>query len=205
MKRIRTDIFNIDIESKAPYQGSLLVAEPFLQESYFNHAVVTLVSYDRKDGALGLVMNNITDFKMPDLLPQIDRTEETEKIEVFLGGPVADDRLFYIHTLGPEVISDAAPVGGGLYVGGKFEDVVNYVNSGYPTDGRIRFFVGYSGWVPGQLEEEIGNNVWAVTDLPQDPSDMLSGADDPYWHRIVKNMGLKYRSWLYHPRDIHSN
>lgn len=205
MKRIHTDIFNIDIESRPPFQGGLLVAEPFLQESYFKHSVVTLVSYSNEEGALGLVMNHLTEYKMPDILPLIENTKETQAIEVFLGGPVADDRLFYLHTLGPEVISRAQEVGDGLYVGGEFSDVVNYVNSGYPVSGRIRFFIGYSGWVAGQLEEEIGNNVWAVTDRPGDPAQLLTGANDSYWHRVVKSMGSKYRSWLYHPSDIHSN
>ena len=205
MRRIHTDIFNIDIESRPPFQGGLLISEPFLQESYFKHSVVTLVSYSREEGALGLVMNHLTEYKMPDILPQIERTSETEAIEVFLGGPVADDRLFYMHTLGPDVISRAQEIGEGLYVGGDFTDVVSYVNSGYPVKGIIRFFIGYSGWVAGQLEEEIDNNVWAVADRSDDVSQLLTGANDAYWHRAVKSLGAKYRAWLYHPSDIHSN
>ncbi len=58
---------------------------------------------------------------------------------VFLGGPVSDDRLFYIHNLGPDIISDCDEYFPGLYAGGSFRDVLNYVNSGYPVDGRIRF------------------------------------------------------------------
>ena len=78
---------------------------------------------------------------MPDILPgQVDRTPETESIPVFLGGPVSDDRLFYIHNLGPDIISDCDEYFPGLYAGGSFRDVLNYVNSGYPVDGRIRFY-----------------------------------------------------------------
>lgn len=205
MKRIRTTLFNIDIERRDPYVGAMLVAEPFLKESYFNHAVVTVVNYSKEEGALGLVMNHLTTYKMPDILEQVVRNEHTEAIPVFSGGPVADDRLFYLHTLGPEVVAECMHVKGDLYVGGDFNDILAYINSGYPTEGKIRFFIGYSGWTPGQLEEELDNNVWAVADTHGPSSAMLRGADDAYWHRTVRAMGDRYRGWLYHPMDVHAN
>lgn len=203
MKRISTDIFNIVIEQRKPYSGALLVAEPFLSESYFKHSVVCLVDYNERDGGLGLVMNHLTHYRMPDILPQVVRTDATQAIPVFCGGPMSEDRLFYIHTLGPEIISNSSELTPGVYVGGSFEDALDYINSGYPTEGKIRFFVGYSGWGSGQLEEEIKANTWAVTEMPD--KGLLDGSKDGYWHKTVRGMGRKYRGWLYHPEDIHAN
>ena len=206
MKRIKTNLFDITTVKREGFGGALLVAGPFLEESYFNQGVVSLVSYSQEDGAMGMVLNNLTGYRMPDILPgQVDRTPETESIPVFLGGPVSDDRLFYIHNLGPDIISDCDEYFPGLYAGGSFRDVLNYVNSGYPVDGRIRFFIGYSGWSAGQLEEELLNEVWAVADMHGDTSEVLRGADDPYWHSVVRTMGESYRNWLYHPQNVQCN
>ena len=48
---------------REPFGGALLVAGPFLEESYFNHGVVSLVSYSQEDGAMGMVLNNLTGYR----------------------------------------------------------------------------------------------------------------------------------------------
>ncbi len=75
---------------------------------------------------------------------------------------------------------------------------------GFDTEGKIRFFVGYSGWDSSQLEEEIANHVWAVTP-PASAEVTLSHQDDSFWHRTVKSMGAPYRNWLYHPANPQLN
>lgn len=205
MKRIKTDLFNIATIKRAPFCGALLVSQPFLDESYFNHSVAVIVEYSPQEGTLGMVLNNLTGYRMPDILPQIVRNDSTESIPVFLGGPVANDRLFYIHTLGPDIIADCDEFAPGIYAGGNFQDILSYVNSGYPTEGRIRFIIGYSGWSGGQLEKELEENSWAVTDMAMTPEMLLSGSDDSYWHKTVATMGEHYRTWKYFPQDIQSN
>lgn len=55
-----------------------------------------------------------------------------------------------------------------------------------------------------QLDGELLKNVWAVTEIPS-IGRLLEGEEDAYWHKIVRAMGHKYRGWLYHPRNPHSN
>lgn len=205
MKRIKTDIFNIDTVKRAPFAGALLVSEPFLDDSYFNHAVATLVEFSPREGALGMVLNNLTGYRMPDILPRVVRNDHTESIPVFLGGPVATDRLFYIHTLGPDIIANSEEFADGLYAGGSFDDVLDYINSGYPVEGKIRFMIGYAGWTCGQLEDELENNTWAVADMTLPADEIITGSDDPYWHKILATMGPRYRNWLYYPQNLQSN
>ncbi len=205
MKKIKTDIFNIETVKRPPFAGALLVAQPFLDESYFNHAVAAIVQYSPQDGALGMVLNNLTAYRMPDILPSVVRNDFTESIPVFLGGPVGTDRLFYIHTLGPDIIAGSAEFAPGLYAGGDFNDVLNYINSGYPVDGCIRFMIGYCGWSSGQLESELDENSWAVADMLSPADAVLRDADDAYWHKVVSRMGAHYRNWQYFPQNTQSN
>ena len=194
-------LFNIDISTRCiPRAGSLLVAEPFLRERYFHHAVICLVDYEPRGSAMGIVLNNRTSYTLQDLLPSVT---SKEPIPIYCGGPMLCDRLYFMHTLG-ELIPDSREVSRGLYIGGDFDTMLSIVNDGYPTDGNLRFFLGYSGWGVEQLDEELLKNVWAVTEIPSLPH-LLVGEEDAYWHNIVRTMGKKYRGWLYHPRNPHSN
>lgn len=201
MKQIERLLFNIDIPKRRAYPGALLVSEPFLRESYFNHAVICLIDYDKSGTAMGLVMNKMTNYKLSDLVSSVNRTNP---IPVYCGGPMSCDRLFFIHTLGDDIIAGAQPITEGLYIGGDFDAMMDYVNSGYPLEGHIRFYLGYSGWGAGQLDDELRRNVWAVASVTN-PSKLLSGAEDGYWHNQVRLMGYNYRGWLYHPQNPRLN
>lgn len=193
-------IFNINIEAKQPQLGSLLVSEPFLKDEYFGHSVICLIDFERDSNPMGVVMNHRTAYTLDQLIEGIESEQE---IAVWCGGPVATDRLYFMHTLG-DMIPDSREIVPGLYVGGDFEWMKNYVNSGLPIDRFIRFFIGYSGWSHEQLAQEITDNVWAVTDI-KSPSALLEGGEDSYWHLLVRQLGSDYRNWLYHPRNPHLN
>lgn len=194
-------LFNIDIDTRRiPRPGSLLVAEPFLRERYFHHAVICLVDYEPRGTAMGIVLNNRTSYTLQDLLPAV---KLKTAVPIYCGGPLSCDRLYFIHTL-DELIPDSRPICPGLYIGGDFEAMLSIVNAGYPVEGHIRFFLGYSGWDTEQLDDELLKNVWAVTDIPG-VNTLLSGEEDAYWHRVVRTMGSPYKGWLYHPRNPHSN
>lgn len=194
-------LFNIDINTRCiPRPGSLLVAEPFLRERYFHHAVICLVDYEPRGSAMGIVLNNLTSYTLQDVLPSV---KAKTPIPIYCGGPMSCDRLYFMHTLG-ELIPDSREVTPGLYIGGDFETVLSIVNDGYSTDSHLRFFLGYSGWDVEQLDGELLKNVWAVTDISSLDT-VLTGEEDAYWHRVVRGMGKKYRGWLYHPRNPHSN
>ena len=192
MKRLNDHgIFDIKVVHRDIFPGNILVAEPFLREGYFNHSVIALVDYSRDDGAMGVVMNNaISAVKLQDILPTV---KCDDPVPVFCGGPVASDRIYFLHTLG-HLFPDDIQISDGLYVGPD-------VNSGYPLEGRLRFFIGYSGWEPKQLEKECLENVWAVSPAVLSAEEALTGSDDAYWHKTVRRLGDEYRQWLLHPKN----
>ncbi len=194
-------LFNINITSNTqPHPGTLLVSEPFLKEDYFNHSVIYLVEYERGSTAMGIVMNQPTRYSLSSVLPEIKRKD----VMIYCGGPMSCDRLYFLHTLGNEIIPNSREVSPGTFIGGNFTSMTEYINAGYPVEEHIRFFLGYSGWSREQLDEELESKVWAVAEPPV-PAQLLSGDKDAYWHRFVRSLGNDFRGWRYHPRNPQSN
>ncbi len=188
-------LFNINLPGGSPRPGSLLVAEPFLREEHFNHAVILMVDCAKDADALGIVLNRGTNYTLNDLVESIGR-----HIPVYCGGPLAMDRLYFLHTLG-DIIPDGREIENGLWLSGDFDAMVGYVRAGYPIEGHLRFFLGYSGWAPGQLDDELKAHTWAVTPPAEiAPAKLLSGDGDSAWHSAVRLLGKEYRGWLYHPQ-----
>lgn len=202
MKDLTTLLFKVENPKVMPRAGHVLVAEPFIGDECFNHGVVSVIDYLSTEGATGVVLNNRSEYRLDELL---DGIAPGCGVPVFCGGPQGQDRLYFIHTLGREIISGARPYGDGLYVGGDFTQAIAYVNKGYPVDGCIRFFIGYTSWACGQLEEEILENRWATVPHTIAAEELLSGAADPFWHRYVRSLGPLFRSWHLLPRNAACN
>lgn len=180
--------------------GDLLIAEPLMEESIFRRSVVMVLDADIKKGYMGLVLNHQTPLSMRDLIP--DWTYG-ERIPLFAGGPVDLERLFVLHTMG-DSFEGSREILPGLYIGAKIDEVVSYVNLGGEIDGRLRFFLGYSGWEANQLGNEVLHNTWAVGRY-QKNADILSETGNDYWRREVERLGNGYRSWLTVPTDAMLN
>ncbi len=142
-----------------PQKGHLLISEPTLNDSYFNRAVV-LITEHNADGTVGFILNKPLEISLNELLKGVD---DTVNPTVFFGGPVKKDNLFFIHDFGKE-IEGSLFVHKNLYWGGNFEMVYDKLLENKENYNHVRFFVGYSGWEPNQLEEELNQNTWVVSD-----------------------------------------
>lgn len=202
MKNINTSFLKISTLKLPVHTGDLLVAQPFLSESWFNRAVISLIDYSESEGTTGAVLNLPLKSTLPELLEGVS---DERPVTVYCGGPLSQDRLFFVHTLGDGIIPDAREYAAGLWIGGDFDAVIDYVNQGYPVEGFLRFFVGYSGWSPGQLEDELEADTWAVQHDMSETGKLLAGSGDRYWHRIVRSLGPFYRPWLMIPQDVRAN
>ena len=98
------DIYNLHDEQPQPERGSLLVAKPTVGDFFFKRSLVLIVDPDEGEGAMGVVVNHYTGYNLRDIMPEIETVEE---IPLYLGGPVGTQMMFYMHTLGPEIIPEA--------------------------------------------------------------------------------------------------
>ena len=97
------NIFKITHNDVLPIQGSILIAEPFLQDAYFQRSVVLLIEHT-EHGSVGFVLNKKTDLIVNSFFKEF---AEFPEIPIYLGGPVSPNRLFFIHSLGDNIIPDA--------------------------------------------------------------------------------------------------
>lgn len=126
--------------------------------------------------------------------------ETLPDIPIFLGGPVNSNRLFFIHTLDTEVITGAMQLSEHLYFDGEFEILKKYITNGLPVEKHVKFFLGYSGWTPGQLKAEIENNSWLVSKSVT-TENILHANDEMFWKESLENLGSKYKTWTQFPKN----
>lgn len=188
------EIFDIAKMNKLnPDKGLILISEPFNEDKYFQRSVVCLCEHNEK-GSFGYVVNNLLDVKLSELIPAI----KTDEFKVGLGGPMSPNNLYYMHTLGDE-ISGSVKVKEGLYTGGDFEQVIMLINTGLIANHQIQFFLGYSGWSKGQLEQEIVDSSWIVSDF--DVRDIMEKNDNDFWKEILRAKGGKFQLISSFPLD----
>lgn len=184
-------------ENQEPQKGKALVSEPFLLDNYFKRSIVIITEHN-ESGTVGFVLNKPVDVKISEVIenfPDIDA-------EVALGGPVSTNTLHYLHTLG-DIIPNSVQVVGNIYWGGDFEVVERLITSGNISRGQIRFFLGYSGWSPNQLENELGENAWIVCDIS--PEEIMMPMNKHYWTKKLRGMGQKYEMWSNFPENPEMN
>jgi putative transcriptional regulator len=154
-------------------QGDFLIAHPMLQDGYFKRAVIYLTE-DNDEGSLGFVLNFKTDLMLRDLFPHINNGN----FPVFEGGPVSKDQLYYIHNLGND-LSDSIQIKDGLWWGGDFFELAHMIEHGKVKTHNVRFFMGYAGWTPGQLKDELIQKAWFAND--GEPEMVLSSNPKILW------------------------
>ena len=171
--------------TQKPKKGNLLVAEPSLTgDVSFNRSVV-LIAEHNNEGSVGFILNKPLDYTICDLVSDI-----TIPFQVFNGGPVEQDNLYFIHKV-PELIENSIEISDGIFWGGNFEMTVELINNGTITEQDIRFFLGYSGWGNSQLDQELSSKSWVV--LPNEyESSILEKADNAFWKEKMMELGGDY-------------
>lgn len=191
---LNINLFKIETNHVAPSKGRILIAEPFLPGSYFNRAIILLVAHSDK-GAIGFILNKKIDYPVNEILGDFPEFEA----EVYIGGPVSTDTIYFIHSLG-KLIPGSIHVKDNIYWGGDFEEVKRLICEGLILPGQIRFFLGYSGWDNGQLEEEIGENSWLVSEIEEELV-MVDRKTTTMWVEAVREIGGKYSLWEHFPEN----
>jgi putative transcriptional regulator len=192
------NIFKIKHNNPLPDKGSLLISEPFLQNAYFQRSVVLLIEHNT-DGSMGFVLNKKTNLIINDFFPELENLSD---IPIYLGGPVSSNRLFFIHTL-EEVIPDSVKITDGLYFDGNFDKLKQYIVNGNSIKGKVKFFLGYSGWTKAQLAFEIKEDSWMVSRSAN--SNIMLADGELFWKHSLEVLGKQFKAWTNFPKDPHLN
>jgi len=190
-----SDLLHITYNNVRPQKGKVLISQPFMMDGCFRRSVVLLAEYSKK-GALGFVLNKRMQICIDDLINDFP----AEDMPLSIGGPVAANTLHYLHTFSH--IPDAIEIVNGIYWGGNFEVVRKLLSISVMKPENIRFFLGYSGWTDGQLDDELKNDSWLVGDIR--PSQIIHPSHD-LWQESVKNMDNKYHLWTTFPENPGNN
>ena len=187
------DIFKIETNHVVPSRGKVLISEPFLYDEMFGRSVNLLVDHTT-DGTMGLVLNKPLPLSLNDVLKEF---KDINNIPIYKGGPLSTDTLFYLHTL--KDVEDSLQIGKGVYLNGDFDAIRRYILQGNDIDGKIRFFLGYSGWEHDQLCQEIEENTWLIGSTGIS-SLMDEKGSAELWKNVLGQLGGKYEIWSRFPQ-----
>jgi putative transcriptional regulator len=122
---------------------------------------------------------------------------------VYNGGPVEQDNLYFIHRV-PELIPNSLEISLGVYWGGDFNNVAELIANNKIKETDIRFFLGYSGWEVNQLENELKNNSWLVTENIY-KKDIIAKDYESFWKEKMLEFGEEYSIWSNAPENPNYN
>ncbi|MCI0752554.1 YqgE/AlgH family protein [Pseudoroseomonas vastitatis] len=167
--------------------GQLLVAMPSMQDPRFAQSVICVCAHSA-DGAMGIVLNKpIDNLSFEDLLKQleVEPLPPQRQIRLLAGGPVEGGRGFVLHTT--DWSSEGSlKVTGDLALTASVDILKAIAGGGGPREGLLA--LGYAGWGPGQLENEIQRNAWLNVDA--DEALLFGGIPDTMWRQALAKMRI---------------
>ena len=161
--------------------GKVLLAEPFMFDSNFKRSAILLCEHN-EEGSIGFILNKELDMRVDELIGEFPEFDS----KVFFGGPVQTDTIHYIHNVG-HLLETSIKVVPGVYWGGDFEKLKSLIQTKLIQPENIRFFVGYSGWSEGQLNDEMGWGSWVVAHMFANY--LFKSQPKQLWQQIMQNKG----------------
>jgi len=175
--------------------GQMLIAMPAMSDERFARTVIYVCAHS-SEGAMGIVVNQAApNIKFPDLLVQLEVIPASERIQlpgraeevkVLKGGPVETGRGFVLHSADFFIENSTLPIDEGICLTATL-DILKAIARGKGPSSAI-LALGYAGWAPGQLEQEIQQNGWLHCDA--DP-ELIFGQDIEHkYERALAKIGI---------------
>ena len=180
-----------------PRPGTLLISPPMLEDPNFRRTVVLLCEHGA-EGSFGLILNRPLDLHLSEAVEGFYAYDDT----LSLGGPVQRDTLHFVHRCG-EAHPDGIALADGVHWGGDFETLRTLLQQGEIDGDDVRFFVGYAGWSPGQLDGEIEQGGWILTE--SDAAAVFPDDAAKLWRAVLRRMGGEYAILANFPDDPRMN
>ena len=170
-------------------QGQFLLAMPSMGDPRFLRSVVYMVAHD-SEGAMGFIINRRAEgLSLGDILQDMPETVAKTglvNLPVYVGGPVQNDRGFVLHTSDYEkthnTLSQELPIA----LTQSADVLVDAAHGRGPE--KMRLFLGYAGWGPGQIEGELQDNAWLVCDA--NIAEIFTSQSDDLYEKCVAAMGI---------------
>src|ERR1700741_3102298 len=155
--------------------GQMLIAMPSMRDERFSRSVIYVCAHS-SDGAMGIIVNQLAaNVNFPDLLVQLEVIPASDLIElpqragtvkVLKGGPVETGRGFVLHSADFFIGNSTLPIDNGICLTATL-DILKAIAQGAGPQSAV-LALGYAGWAPGQLENEITENGWLNCDADKD-------------------------------------
>jgi putative transcriptional regulator len=167
-------------------EGKILVADKKLMDPHFAQTVVLIVTYS-EEGTVGLVLNRQSDVPVSELLSGV-KDARNRQDTAFSGGPVEPMSVLAL------LRSREGPKGAQHVAGDIWaildQDLLEDTLSKHKGSDDLRFYVGYAGWGPGQLEAEMEAGAWRVIRGAADT--VFDSKPESLWDRVVRNLDVSF-------------
>jgi putative transcriptional regulator len=181
--------------------GILLLSNAELRDPNFRRTVVLLCNHDT-DGSFGLTLNRPLDLLASETLDDFTETELGDSMPMYLGGPVDANTVHVLHRYG-NLITDSTEIVDGVWWGGDYDEIKSLLKQGRLDPNGIRFYLGYSGWGAGQLDEEMTSNAWYLSF--GDAHTVFEEDAEKMWSRVLRKKGGDYAIVATFPQDPQLN
>ena len=171
----------------------LLKSNQTMDDPNFSNTVI-LIAEHNENGALGFIINKPLKYTINDLVPDVEAN-----FKIYNGGPVEQDNLYFIHNI-PDLITDSVEISNGIFWGGNFDLTKELINNGKIKKDNIRFFLGYTGWSPQQLEQEMKSNSWILTENLY-KNKIIGKSSTDFWKEKILEIGGDYVIWSNAPEN----
>lgn len=162
---------------------------PSMTDPRFSQTI-TFICTHNEDGAMGIVLNRPSEHSIADLLKQIKLTPQPMallKNHIYEGGPVQQDRGFVLHV--PNQEYDATIIINESIALTTSKDILEAAANNQAPE-KMLIALGYAGWAPGQLEEEMGLNAWLNLETKQANALQQIIFDEPPYNRFNLAMSM---------------
>tara|TARA_B100000886_G_scaffold113129_1_gene76068 strand:+ start:113 stop:688 length:576 start_codon:yes stop_codon:yes gene_type:complete len=170
-------------------QGQFLLAMPNMGDPRFLRSVVYMAAHD-SEGAMGFIINKRAEgLSLGDILKDMPETVAKTglvNLPVYVGGPVQNDRGFVLHTSDYEKTQNSLSRELPIALTQSADVLVDAAHGRGPE--KMRLFLGYAGWGPGQIEGELQDNAWLVCDA--NIAEIFTSQSDDLYEKCVAAMGI---------------
>ena len=184
------DYFNFKSNNKVT-KGSLILSQPLMKDLNFERSIIFICEHN-SDGSFG--------YKLNDKLSPDSVTSDLNQIikeNLYIGGPVENSYLNFIHN--SDQIKDSVKITDNIYLGGDLDSVLEGIENNI-SNFKLKFFSGYSGWSPKQLDKEIEENSWIVIN-EYISNFIFDEIDEKFWTSFLSDKGGKHKIFSNYPKD----